>query len=105
MPNSDQIVAIAMCVIAFLALNERDEARAEATHYQRLSEDRAHAALLLGEPWSIAHGVATITRDLADGTANGWVGWLYNEDPLAPCVDGPGYIVCVSIKETCRGQP
>ena len=108
----DSIVWIAVFVAASLyggaivhlyggAIVQRDEARREADHYKRLADDLDHAALILGEPWSIMHGAATITRDLADGTANGWVGWLHDQDPLAPCIDGPGYVVCVAIKDTC----
>lgn len=103
--------AITVCFAVTLSfalgavLRQRGDARAEAAAATALANDPHHAAELLGEPWSIMHGVATITRDLADGTASGWVGWLHDQDPMAPCVDGPGYIVCVVIKDVCLVQP
>ena len=94
-------IIIALVATVHSAVRKGDEARAESAHYQRLADDLDHAALILGEPWDLMVGVGRIAADLNDGTAQGWVGWINNIDPATSCIDGPRYVVCAAVKETC----
>lgn len=95
-------ITIGVLVMANVAATEqRNEAIESAAHYSRLADDLDHAAMMLGEPWDIMRGVGQIAADMSDGTAIGWVSWLDNIDPGTSCIDGPGYVVCVAVKDTC----
>ena len=103
--NTFMLVSMALSVALSFVVDQRDEAQAESAHYQRLAADLNHAALTLGEPWNLMVGVGGIAADLNDGTASGWVGWLNNIDPATSCIDGPRYVVCAAVKETCWEAP
>jgi hypothetical protein len=102
---AQKAVSMVLASVLCIVWHQRDTARTESAHYQRLAADLDHAALILGEPWDLMVGVGRIAADLNDGTAQGWVGWLNNIDPATSCIDGPRYVVCAAVKETCWVTP